>query len=112
MCREITDDDVERAIDLLEPLGCAYKIIKLAPEHGNNVVKLVQSVPRELSNDQTVLLSLALNGQIVHPKGWSVERFEHSIQLMIEEGILWVDAQPFSEGDSRKTKYWALGLFA
>ena len=87
---EITEEDVERAIRTLEPIGSGYKIIKI------NQRTFVQSVPREFSQDQSVLLKRAAERRgIVNFedfKGeWNEERFGRTIESLIGEGLVWID---------------------
>jgi ESCRT-II complex subunit VPS22 len=49
----ITDDDVHRAIETLRPLSSGYQIITMGKR------KMVQSVPREMSDDQSILINAA-----------------------------------------------------
>ena len=98
---EITEEDVERSIRTLEPLGSGYKIIKL------NTRTFVQSVPRELSHDQSNLLRQASEqgGKVsyeIFSATWSMERFESTVSALLSEGLVWVD----SKTSNIRPDYW------
>lgn len=98
---EITVEDVERSIRTLEPLGSGYEIIKL------NTRTFIQSVPREFSQDQSVLLKKASekSGRINYQEfsaDWSEERFETTVTGLLNEGLVWVD----SKTRSNLPDYW------
>lgn len=90
----ITEEDIERSIRTLEPLGSGYKIIKM------NSRSFIQSVPREFSQDQGYLLKRCSergqDGCINYQdfKGeWSEERFEKVIESILVEGLAWIDSK-------------------
>ena len=100
---DITEEDVERSIRTLEPLGSGYKIIKL------NTKTFIQSVPREFSQDQAILLKKATekNGKIniemvSGTAGWTMERFENIVNSLLAEGLIWVD----SKTRTGQNDYW------
>lgn len=98
---EITEEDVERSINTLEPLGSGYEIIKL------NTRTFVQSVPRELSQDQSNLLRKASErgGKINYEAFstvWTTERFENTVSALLAEGLVWVD----SKTRNMEPDYW------
>ena len=98
---EITEEDVERSIQTLEPLGSGYEIIKL------NTRTFVQSVPRELSQDQSNLLRKASErgGRInfeVFSSTWTMERFDNTVNALLSEGLVWVD----SKTSNMQPDYW------
>jgi ESCRT-II complex subunit VPS22 len=104
---EITEEDVERAIWTLEPLGSGYKIIKMTHR------TFVQSVPREFSQDQSVLMKRAMdhggffNFALLSGE-WNLERFDSAVQSLIGEGLVWVDSKTLS---GIPDFYW-IALFA
>lgn len=49
----VSDDDVQRAIETLRPLCGGYRIVQVGRK------KMVQSVPREMSDDQSSLINSA-----------------------------------------------------
>lgn len=100
--QDITEADVERAIKTLEPLGSGYQIIALQSH------RLIQSVPRELSTDQTALLRKA-EGCGAHFSrrqlpDWAEERFHVAVSSLIDEGLIWIDQQ------AEPCEYWLASL--
>ena len=91
---------MERSIRTLEPLGSGYKIIKM------NSRTFVQSVPRELSQDQTILLRKASDqfGLINYETScsWSRERFERTVESLLVEGLVWID----NKTKNGQPNYW------
>ncbi|EKC99036.1 negative regulation of transcription by glucose-related protein [Trichosporon asahii var. asahii CBS 8904] len=90
---EITEEDVRKAIDTLEPLHAGYRV----SEAGG--VTYVRTVPRELDTDQSMLLVLASEtggqltaGGIQSKTGWSRVRAETALgDCVMREGMGWVD---------------------
>lgn len=101
---------MERSIRTLEPLGSGYKIIQI------NSRIFIQSVPRELSQDQTILLNKAADrsGSINYEAfissksaNWSKERFEKTVETLLTEGLIWVD----NKTKSGEANYWIASFF-
>eukprot|EP01090_Pellita_catalonica_P021305 TRINITY_DN793_c0_g1_i2.p1 TRINITY_DN793_c0_g1~~TRINITY_DN793_c0_g1_i2.p1 ORF type:complete len:249 (-),score=32.85 TRINITY_DN793_c0_g1_i2:4-750(-) len=94
--QKICTDDIERAIKKIKILGDGFNVIKV----GNK--KLVQSVPCELSSDNTALMALAQDkffiteAEALHTLGWSAERFHTAINILLQEGMAWIDDQASS----------------
>lgn len=91
---QIIEEDVERSIRTLEPLGSGYEIIRM------NTRTFIQSVPREFSQDQGTLLRKAserggkVNFQVFESgDNWTRERFENTVESLLSEGLIWVDAK-------------------
>lgn len=90
---EITEEDVRKAIDTLEPLHAGYRVT----EAGG--VTYVRTVPRELDTDQSMLFVLASEtggpltaGGIQEKTGWSRVRAETALgDCVMREGMGWVD---------------------
>lgn len=90
---EITEEDIRRAIETLEPLKAGYRVT----EAGG--VTYVRTVPRELDTDQSMLLVLASDtsgrltaGEIQQKTGWSRVRAETALgDCVMREGLGWVD---------------------
>ncbi|KAI9216920.1 vacuolar protein sorting-associated protein 22-like protein 1-like protein [Blastocladiella britannica] len=102
---EISEDDVRRSIQLLGPLGGGYELIAVA---GTTVI---QTVPRELNTDLLVVAQNLQAREIAAPAdaplfcgitatalaeglGWSLERCQLCLELLVAEGMLWVDRPP------------------
>lgn len=96
---EISVDDIERAIKKLGALGGGFAVLSAGPR------KLVQSVPCELSPDHTTALVLAQDTgfvtaqQLSRELGWDAARVDSVMQLLLAEGMAWVDSQ-FSSSSS------------
>jgi len=78
----LDDDDILKAIDTLKPLGSGFKVVNIAGQ------KMVQSVPREMSTDTSMLLDMAgPTGFITQESaqaglGWSQERLGNCISSL------------------------------
>jgi ESCRT-II complex subunit VPS22 len=98
---EVTDDDVERALESLEPLGGMFKITKLGS------TKFIRSVPKELNQDQSRVLEVAdIMGFVTVSMlranlGWEKARAVAVIGDMVMDGLLWVDEQ------GEEVEYWS-----
>ena len=107
--QDISQDDIIRAIKKLKDLGNGFTLIHLGKEK-----YLVQSVPGELSMDQTVILQKAesLGGQIstaiLHKDlGWDLERSQRSLDSLLSDGLAWLDTQ-----NPSGTLYWIPSIFS
>nr|ACO12030.1 Vacuolar-sorting protein SNF8 [Lepeophtheirus salmonis]ADD38352.1 Vacuolar-sorting protein SNF8 [Lepeophtheirus salmonis] len=106
--QEISSDDILRAIKKLKILGNGFTVIPL--QSGRS---LIQSVPGEMSMDQTAILQCAetngawISSSIVEAElGWSSSRSQHVLDQLIKEGIGWIDEQNESE-----PAYWIPSIF-
>eukprot|EP00026_Physarum_polycephalum_P015760 Phypoly_transcript_16524.p1 GENE.Phypoly_transcript_16524~~Phypoly_transcript_16524.p1 ORF type:complete len:259 (-),score=38.29 Phypoly_transcript_16524:84-821(-) len=97
----IITDDIERSVKKLKVLGNGFNLLSI----GNR--KILQSVPCELAIDHTtVLLQAEDTGNITRSKlekelGWTKQRTENALNLLLQQGIAWLDIVPGAE-DS----YW------
>jgi ESCRT-II complex subunit VPS22 len=102
----VSQEDVLRAIDLLQPLHAGYTLVK----NGHNTY--VRSVPRELDLDQSTLLTIAagLGGRLVPSRvkrmtGWNDVRTITALEnSVMAEGMGWVDEQ----GNSGEREVWLI----
>jgi len=94
--QEITKDDLLRAAKKLKIFGNGLSVVAVG-----NGEYLIQSIPGELSMDQTSILTLTLSlglGYVStcllqeHLK-WEKERAEKSLDQMVCEGLVWIDTQ-------------------
>ncbi|XP_065840253.1 vacuolar-sorting protein SNF8-like [Oscarella lobularis] len=91
--QEVSDDDILRAIKKLRVLGSGFAVI---PVHGR---RLVQSVPGELSIDDTAVLEHAeesaytCESYLVRDLNWQKIRALHALEHLVHEGMAWVDDQ-------------------
>ena len=107
---DISNDDILRAIKKLKILGNGFSLIDL----GNDKY-LVQSIPGELSLDQTVILQKAeVNGGHVSigflkkNLNWDYERSQRAIDRLLVDGLAWSDTQTLD----KETWYWIPSIFS
>jgi len=105
--QSISVDDIERACKKLKSLGNGFQVLSIGSK------KMIQSVPCELSVDHTALLSICTKGfftvsMIEKELGWKKDRIDSVVDLLLKEGICWVDSQ----FDSGSTGYWIPSLVA
>merc|ERR1711894_116425 len=106
--QDISTDDIIRAIKKLKILGNGFTLIPLGGDK-----YLVQSVPGELSMDQTVILQKAEgNGGQVSVSflrknlEWEEDRSNRALDRLLSDGLAWVDTQ-----NSEKL-YWIPSIFS
>lgn len=98
---EVTDDDIQRALDSLEPLGGMFKTTTLGS------TKFIRSVPKELNPDQsTVLEVIQVLGYVTVSMlqanlGWEHARAIAVIDDLVADSLVWVDLQ------AEETEYWS-----
>mmetsp|Transcript_12246 Transcript_12246/g.14032 ORF Transcript_12246/g.14032 Transcript_12246/m.14032 type:complete len:248 (+) Transcript_12246:99-842(+) len=87
-----TQDDIEIAINKLHKLGGGFRTVQIGKS------KMILSVPTELDNDHMEIMSLAqiYGGSISFDrirgdKGWNADRCQRAIDLLLTEGMAWVD---------------------
>lgn len=108
--RELSSDDVLRAIEKLKILGDGFSIIQL--DRGRI---LVQSVPGELSMDQNQVIKTAQENasitslQLKLALGWTEDRCSKVLSDMVSEGLAWVDLQ--NGAGNADIVYWFPSLF-
>lgn len=98
---DVTDDDIERALDSMAPLGGGFKIVQLGKH------KFIRSVPKELNLDQsTVLEVIQVLGYVSISMlranlAWERARAVAVIDDLVSDSLLWVDSQ------AEETEYWS-----
>ena len=98
---EVTDDDIQRALECLEPLGGVFKTTTL----GSNT--FIRSVPKELNPDQsTVLEVIQVLGYVTVSMlqanlGWERARAIAVIDDLVADSLVWVDSQ------TEEVEYWS-----
>lgn len=98
--QDISTDDVLRAAKKLSILGNGFKVINLGKGK-----YLIQSVPGELSMDQSVVLQTTSNlgksyitiSELNNTLKWEHHRAKKVLELLVQEGIAWIDKQSESE---------------
>ncbi|KAI3632164.1 hypothetical protein MIR68_010000 [Amoeboaphelidium protococcarum] len=88
----VSSGDVRRAIKTLKPFGNGFEIIRIGGRD------FVQSVPREMQQDDRKVLDLAsqndglLNKNLIKKTlQWDEPRIELILARLLSEGILWLD---------------------
>jgi ESCRT-II complex subunit VPS22 len=90
---QVTEDDIQRAVKSLSPLGSGFSIISIAGK------QLIRSVPKELNKDQsTVLEVLQLLGSVTVSLlrvnlNWDKARAATVIEDLLADSLVWVDLQ-------------------
>ena len=90
---KISEDDIERAVKSLEPLGSGFVILSIANK------RFIRSVPKEFNTDQsTVFEVLQLLGSVTVSLlrlnlNWERARAETAIQDLLTDSLIWVDYQ-------------------
>jgi ESCRT-II complex subunit VPS22 len=96
----IEEDDLKRSIDTLKVFGNGYDVLTVGSQ------KVLVTVPVELSADHTSVLTLAQNHEtdkfvtrslVVERMRWDIERARRAINVLLKEGMCWVDDQGGSE---------------
>jgi ESCRT-II complex subunit VPS22 len=114
---EVTEGDIQRAIEALEPLGCGYEILSLASSGGK---KVIRCSPGGLDRDSLVVVEAASStgrGCVTRDElrafsaGWEMERVNRALEkALMDDGMVWVDEQVGGLGEADR-EYWAPGLF-
>ncbi|KAJ4001205.1 winged helix DNA-binding domain-containing protein [Lentinula boryana] len=99
----INEEDIIRSVKTLSPLGAGYTVVTL-----NDGRKMVRSVPKELDEDQAIILALArapgkygritIDELVVERekggRGWTRERARGALDnMLLQDGLCWVDEQ-------------------
>jgi ESCRT-II complex subunit VPS22 len=98
---QVSEDDVQRAVKSLSPLGSGFSVIEIAGK------LFIRSVPKELNTDQsTVLEVLQLLGSITVSLlrvnlNWDRARAVTVIEDLLADSLVWVDLQ------CAEPEYWS-----
>lgn len=98
---QVTDDDVQRALDSLEPLGGMFKTTMLGS------TKFIRSVPKELNQDQAVVLEViqvlgfVTVSMLQDNLAWEAARAVAVVDDLVGDGLVWVDEQ------AAETEFWS-----
>jgi ESCRT-II complex subunit VPS22 len=91
----ITLEDVHKAIEKISVLGNGFRLVRISN------ASMILSVPLEITTDhQTIIAAASENGSFVNVEdsisllGWTSERFLHVINLLLQEGMIWIDDVP------------------
>ncbi|GAA5946496.1 hypothetical protein JCM3765_000267 [Sporobolomyces pararoseus] len=115
---DISESDVQRAIEALGPLGCGYSLIKVGGK------KVVRCSPGGLDKDSLVVVEAAQDtgrGAVTRDEvqqftekqtgePWTLDRVEHAIEkALMDDGMIWLDE--YNDGVTVKREYWSPALF-
>lgn len=133
---KINEEDIERSIQVLKPLGCGYEVFDLLG------AKMIRTMARELSSDTMHILNV-LSSQNVVPRDclgntyitpgalascygnddvlnenshWSPERAKQALDdMLLNDGTLWLDIIPTDvneKPEQNRQRYYAFSLFS
>lgn len=86
-----SEEDIKISIKKLAKLGNGFRTIEVGSS------TMIVSVPTELNTDHMEVMTLAKNMQCVtidqvqEGTGWNEERAERALQLLLQEGMAWLD---------------------
>jgi ESCRT-II complex subunit VPS22 len=91
--KNVSVEDIIRAVDKLAALGKGFQIVNIAGK------KMVVSVPMELNNDHEELLATCQNDSrgyvtedvLTSSYGWGKERYVVAVMQLVKDGVLWLD---------------------
>lgn len=103
---DISEQDVRKALDALDPLGCGYSLLTLP---GSNK-KVVRCYPGDLDTDSLRVVEVAAQTgkgfvgeqEMEKMMGWGWERADRAVEKALEEGLVWIDEQ----GESGEVRTW------
>lgn len=101
---DVTEDDILRAIESLEPLGGMFKLQTLGGS------KFIRSVPKELNPDQSKVLEvIQILGYVTVSMlrdnlNWERARAMAVIDDLVADSLVWVDSQ------AEETEFWSPAL--
>lgn len=107
--QEISENDLLCAVRKLKVLGSGFTVVPVGSGQ-----YMVQSVPGELSMDQTAVLQQVANSLLGFTSvtllsetlGWEQDRAQKALDRMIDQGLAWLDLQ-----DPQDTLYYFPSLF-
>jgi ESCRT-II complex subunit VPS22 len=106
--KKIPKSDLQVAIQKLGKLGGGFRTVDVGSS------TMIVSVPTELDQDHMQVLTAAqqLDGctgltvdDVVRSTGWGAERVERALELLLQEGMAWLDVH------QGRTYYWITSLW-
>lgn len=106
--QEITNEDILMAAKKLRIFGNGFSVYPMGKDR-----YMVQSIPGELSLQETSVLSAASNqgqgfvtiSELVKVLGWTETRARQAVDKILSDGLAWIDRQ------SDEESYWFPSLF-
>ncbi|GAA5976918.1 hypothetical protein JCM10908_005677 [Rhodotorula pacifica] len=124
---EITEQDIQRAIDALEPLGCGYTILTIGGGVSQNTntpgaKKVVRCAPGGLDRDSLVVVEAAsatgrgavTRDDLYDAQGgqWGMDRVDRALEkALMDDGTVWLDEHLVGAHGAVQRDYYAPGLF-
>lgn len=88
----IAEDDIKRSVKKLALLGDGFNLIDIGGQ------TMIVTVPVELSFDHATILNVAqdTNGVVsneilIQKIGWTDARCDKALEMMLREGLVWID---------------------
>ncbi|GAA6031755.1 hypothetical protein JCM8097_001972 [Rhodosporidiobolus ruineniae] len=117
----VSEGDIARAIEALDPLGCGYALLVVGGK------KVVRCAPGGLDRDSLVVVEAASatgRGSVTRDEvraftaaqaggaaAWEWDRVDRALEkALMDDGMVWVDDQAGGNGVGDR-EYWAPGLF-
>ncbi|GAA5866812.1 hypothetical protein JCM3774_001809 [Rhodotorula dairenensis] len=118
---QVTEEDVHRAIEALEPLGCGYAILTIGAG-SPGAKKVVRCSPGGLDRDSLVVVEAAsTNGrgavtrdelQQYRAGQWDLDRVDRALEkALMDDGTVWLDEYLVGAHGAVQRDYYAPGLF-
>jgi len=90
---KVSQADIQVAIQKLGPLGGGFRTVQVGKS------TMIISVPTELDNDHMQVLTVAsktrksgvMTREVQEETGWSRQRTERALELLLHEGMTWID---------------------
>ncbi|GAA5970499.1 hypothetical protein JCM21900_003883 [Sporobolomyces salmonicolor] len=121
LAADITEADIQRAIEALDPLGAGYALVQVGGK------KVVRCSPRGLDRDSLVVVEAASStgrGAVTRDEllaftardgtapPWEMDRIERALEkALMDDGTIWIDEQADAQNGRGSREYWAPGLF-
>jgi ESCRT-II complex subunit VPS22 len=106
----VSEDDVRRAVDKLSALGNGFRMLDISGK------TMVLSVPTDLNQDHQTLLSLCRGkrfistGAVRRDLGWSFERYKAATDLLIRDGMIWIDRDKHGDVFLYSLSFWKMSI--
>ena len=124
---DIGEDDIKRSLDKLKALGRGFALIEVnTGGSGSKTRKMIVSVPTELNQDHTTVISVATRrcerrgpgesyvsiATMKEECGWAAERTLRALKLLEREGMVWRDdCRKRQGGGGGENLFWFPSVF-
>lgn len=118
---DVTEQDIHRAIEALEPLGCGYAILTIGAG-APGAKKVVRCSPGGLDRDSLVVVEAASTtgrGAVTREElqqqragQWELDRVDRALEkALMDDGTVWLDEHLVGAHGAVRRDYYAPGLF-